>query len=122
MAITASIGSVEGGGAMTWEIDYDDSTRQVTTVATDDGWCLVTVQVTNTVTRTVAYYPVATGLTVESQNPDLSTAMPAADFRVVADGQTHVLATGINPQQVKRIVGKAGGTGGLPFTSIWSRH
>jgi hypothetical protein len=73
------------------------------------------------VSRSVAFYPAATGLTVESRNPDLAAGMPTADFRVVADGSTVTLATGVNPNQVSRIVGKSGQTvGGLPSSSEWS--
>src|SRR4051794_29403669 len=122
MAVTARIG--ESGVAplgMDWKIEYDDATRAVTTTANGAGWCLVTVQITGSVSRTVAFYPAATGLTVESRNPDLAAGMPAANFRVVADGSTVTLATGINPNQVSRIVGKAGSTvGGLPSSSEWS--
>lgn len=124
MAITAHIGGVEAGGppdGMSWDIFYDDTTRQVTTAAQDAGWCWVQVQITAVLTRTVAYYPSATGLTVESQNPDLAARMQAADFRVVADGSTVVLASNVNANQVSRIIGKAGATGGLPATSEWSR-
>jgi hypothetical protein len=125
MAVTAKVAGSEAGGpptGMDWEISYDDVTKAVTTTAQDAGWCLVTVQVTSTVSKTVAYYPTATGLTVESRNPDLAAGMPVADFRVVADGSTVTLATGINPNQVSRIVGKSGSAvGGLPTSSQWSR-
>jgi hypothetical protein len=124
MAVTARIGGSESGGppgGMDWTISYDDATRAVTATATGGGFCLATVQLTNTVSRSVAFYPAATGLTVESRNPDLAAGMPTADFRVVADGSTVTLATGVNPNQVSRIVGKSGQTvGGLPSSSEWS--
>jgi hypothetical protein len=73
------------------------------------------------VSRTVAFYPAATGLGVESRNTGLSSRMPAADFRLVADGSTVTLASGINPNQVSRIVGKVGqAVGTLPASAEWS--
>jgi hypothetical protein len=125
MTVTARVGGIEAGGppsGMSWLIEYDDATRAVTATAQDAGWCYVTVTVTSTITRTVAFYPAATGLTGNSQNPDLAARMAAADFRVVADGSTVTLVTGINPNQVSRLVGKAGTVvGGLPSSSEWSR-
>lgn len=121
MAVTAEIGGVEGGGAMTWRIFYDDQTRNVSATGTDAGFCLVTVQLTNAITRTVAFYPINGGLAAVSANPDLASRMAAADFRLVADGSTTVLASNIPPAQVNRIIGKAGGVGGLVETSEWSR-
>lgn len=115
MAVTATVGG-ESGGAFSWRIDYDDQTRAVTTTAAGTGYCLVTVQITNTLTRTVAYsQPGGT-----TQNADLAARMAAADFQVVADGSTVTLATGVNPNQVSRVIGKAGqAVGGLPSTAEW---
>jgi hypothetical protein len=124
VAVTAHIGGVEAGGppgGMAWDIFYDDATRQVTTSATDAGWCWVQVQITAALARTIAYYPSATGLTVESQNPDLAARMQAADFRVVADGSTVVLASNVPAAQVQRIGGKGGSVSGFQSTSEWSR-
>lgn len=117
MAITASIGGSAGGDAFAWEIDYDDATRAVTTVATGSGFCFVTVQVTASITRTVAYFPAAGAVSVK---PTLATLMAGADFTVISDGTTQTLASGVNPNQVSRIVGKAGSIGGLPSSSTWS--
>jgi hypothetical protein len=118
MTVTAQVGGDAGGGAFAWIIQYDDATREVTTSATGIGWCYVSVQITSSITRTVAYFPVSGGT---SQNPDLAARMAAADFRVTADGSTVVLASGVNANQVARIVGKAGALGGLPAPSEWSR-
>lgn len=125
MAVTAAISGQEAGGppsGMSWSISYDDATRAVTATAQGAGWCLVIVQVTASVSRTVAFYPAATGLTVESVNPDFA-GMATADFRVVADGSTVTLASNVNANQVSRIVGKTGQTvGGLPVSGPgWSR-
>lgn len=117
-AVTAIIGGEDGGGAFSWQISYDDQTRAVTTTAAGTGFCFVTVQVTASITRTVAYYPVAGG---ESINPDLAARMAAADFRVTADGSTVTLASGIPPAQVRRIVGKVGAVGGFVSEAEWSR-
>jgi hypothetical protein len=115
MAITASIGGSSGG--FEWVVEYDDVTRAVTTSATGPGFCLVTVQVTPTITRTIAYTPVGGGAT---QTADLAARMAAADFHVTSDGATVTLATGVNPNQVSRIVGKSGQTvGGLPSSAEW---
>lgn len=123
-AVTADIGGVEAGGpengGMTWDLSYDDVTRAVTATADGTGWCFVTVQLTNTITRTVAFYPGA--LTATSQNPDLAARMVAADFRVIADGSVTTLASGVAPAAVKRILGKANATiGGFNSASEWSR-
>lgn len=124
MTVTASLGGLEVGGpptGMSWSIEYDDATRNVTATALGAGWCLVVVQITASVTRTVGFYPSATGLTVESRNPDFA-GMATADFRIVADGSTVILASNVNPNQVSRIVGKSGSVvGGLPSTGGWSR-
>jgi hypothetical protein len=115
MAVTARIGG-SSAGVFEWTIEYDDTTRNVTTFATGEGFCLVTVQITANVTRTVAY--AAAGAT--SQNADMAARMAAADFQVVPDGSTTVLAAGVNPNQVSRVVGKAGtAVGGLPSTAEW---
>jgi hypothetical protein len=115
MAITASIGGSSGG--FDWVVEYDDATRAVTTSATGPGFCLVTVQVTSAISRTIAYTPVGGGTT---QNADLAARMAAADFHVTSDGAVVTLATGINPNQVSRIVGKSGQVvGGLPSSAEW---
>jgi hypothetical protein len=125
MTVTARIGGIEAGGpptGMSWTIEYDDITRVVTATGQGAGWCYVTVTVTSTTTRNVAFYPAASGLAVNSQNPDLAARMAAADFRIVADGSTVTLASGVNPNQVSRLVGKAGTVvGGLPSAAEWSR-
>lgn len=124
MAITAQIGGYEGAGALQWQISYDDATREVTSVAGGtngnpaSGFCLVTVQVTSAVTRTVAYFPPSGGTSV---NPDLAARMAAADFRITADGSTVVLASNITPAQVSRLVSKSSVVAGLPSTSEWTR-
>jgi hypothetical protein len=124
MTVTASVDGSQSGGppdGMNWAVQYDDATRAVTASASGTGWCLVTIQVTASVSRTVAFYPAATGLGVESRNTGLSSRMPAADFRLVADGSTVTLASGINPNQVSRIVGKVGqAVGTLPASAEWS--
>lgn len=110
MAITAHIGGTENGGppgGMQWDIQYDDVTQQITGQASGGGRCMVTVQVTNAITRTVAF--AQAGVT------------PAADFVVTVDAGPTIIASGIPPAQVKRIVGKAGAQGGLNFFSEWSR-
>jgi hypothetical protein len=122
-AVTAEIGGGEAGGpangGMSWDISYDDTTRDVTATAAGTGWCDVHVQLTNTISRIVVFVPLAGGT---SQNPDIAADQPIADFAVPADGQPHVIASGINPNQVKRILGKATATtGGLNSTSEWSR-
>lgn len=116
MTVTARI-SGSSADAFDWEIEYDDSTRDVTTIATGTGFCLVTVAVTASITRTVAYAQAGT----TSQNPDLAARMAVADFHVVPDGQVAVLASNVNPNQVSRIVGKGGVVGGLPSNAEWSR-
>lgn len=122
MAVTARIGGVEAGGAanggMEWEIQYDDQTRNVTATANGQGFCFVTVQLTTTVTRTVAFKPSGAGSSV---NPDLAAQMNAADFQATSDGSVGVLASGVNANQVSRVVGKPGAVGGLRFTSEWTR-
>jgi hypothetical protein len=125
VTVTARIGGVEAGGppaGMSWTIEYDDITRVVTATGQGAGWCYVLVTVTNTITRSVAFYPSATGLAANSQNPDLAARMAAADFRLVADGSVVTLLSGVNANQVSRLVGKAGATvGGLPSSAEWSR-
>lgn len=122
-AVTTDIGGVEAGGpaagGMVWDINYDDVTRNVVASATGSGFCYVTVQITNTITRTVAFRP---SLSDNSLNPDLAARMNAADFEVISDGTVTILASGIAPAQMKRILGKATATiGGLNSTSEWSR-
>lgn len=118
MAVTARIAGNEAGGALIWEIQYDDVTRDVTTTASGTGFCLVTVQITATVTRSVAYFPAAGAVSVK---PTLAAQMAAADFQVVVPVTDFVLVAGVNPNQVSRIVGKAGSTvGGLNSTSVGS--
>jgi hypothetical protein len=115
MAVTARIGG-SSGGVFEWTIEYDDASRDVTTFATGTGFCLVTVQISASITRTVAYAQ-AGGVT---QNADLAARMAAADFHVVPDGATVVLASNVPPAQVSRVVGKAGtAIGGLPSTAEW---
>src|SRR3954468_3136029 len=91
-AVTTQIGGEEAGGAanggMSWIIAYDDTTRNVTATASGSGFCLVVVQLTTTVSRTVEFVPVSGG---QSQNPDISGATP--DFTVTADGQPHIIAS-----------------------------
>lgn len=113
MAVTARIGG--GGSGFEWEITYDDVTRNVTTTATGPGFHLVTVQITATITRSVAYKPAGAGA---SQNGALAAQMAAADFQVASDGQVAVLASNVNPAQVTRILSKSGTIGGLNSTSI----
>lgn len=123
MAITASIGSVEAGGAanggMEWGIQYDDQTRDVIATSNGQGFCFVTIQITAALSRTVAFKAVGAGA---SMNPDLANQMAAADFSIAADGSMQTLASGVNPNQVSRIVGKTGSVGGFPFTSEWPRR
>jgi hypothetical protein len=115
MAVTARIGG-SSGGVFEWTIEYDDATRDVTTFAQGTGFCLVTVQISASITRTVAYAAAGTS----SQNADLAARMATADFHVVPDGSTVVLASGVNPNQVSRVVGKAGAAiGGLPSQAEW---
>jgi hypothetical protein len=122
MAITADIsGSFLGGaanGGMDWDINYDDATRAVVASATGTGFCIVTVQITSAITRTVAFRP---ALSDNPQNKDLADRMNAAGvFEVVSDGSVQTLVTGVNPNQVSRIVGKSGQVvGGLPFQVEW---
>ena len=116
--VTASISGEDGGGAFSWDISYDDQTREVTTTASGTGFALETVQVTSSISRTVAYYPFPGA---QSIVPGLAAAMAAADFQVIADGSTTVLASGIPPAQVRRIVGKAGAIGGFQSDGTWSR-
>jgi hypothetical protein len=118
MTITAQVGGDAGGGAFAWIIQYDDATRDVTTSATGIGWCYAPVQITSSITRTVAYFPVSGGT---SQNPDLAAKMAAADFRITSDGSTTVLVSNVPANQVARIVGKPGALGGLPAPAEWSR-
>jgi hypothetical protein len=103
------------------KIEYDDATRQVTTTATSGQppiFDLQTVQVTSTVTRTIAYYPPG-GAT--SRNAALAAAMAAADFQVIADGSTVVLASNVAPAQFQRVVSKAaGGIDGMLSNGQWS--
>lgn len=115
-AVTASISGEIGGGIFAWQIEYDDTTREVTTVATGTGFCIVTVKVTATITRTVAYYP---SQGAQSTNPDMAQRMAAADFQVISDGGTVVLASSVPPAAVRRIVGKPGSLGGLESQSEW---
>ena len=117
-AVVAEIGGVEGGGAFTWVLQYDDETRLVTTTGNGTGFCLVTVKVTNTITRDIAFYP-SQGAT--SINADLASRMAEADFTVVASGSPVTLASGVVAAQVRRIVGKAGSLGGLESQVEWSR-
>jgi rhodanese-related sulfurtransferase len=103
------------------KIEYDDATRQITTTATGGAtpvFDLQTVQVTPTVSRTIAYYPQAG---VQSRNAALAAAMAGADFQVIQDGSVSVLATNITPAQLQRIVGKtAGGVDGMLSGGQWS--
>jgi hypothetical protein len=115
VAITAQISS--SSGDRSWTISYDDVTRDATCTAVGPGFDFITVQITSSVTRTVAIFPVAGG---QSVNADLAARMAAADFTVTANGSTTVLASGINPNQVARIVGKSGQVvGGLPSSDEW---
>lgn len=115
MATTARIEFSSGDFA--GDITYDDATRAVTTTATGPGFCLVTVQITSAITRTVAYTLIGGGA---SQNADLAARMATADFHVTSDGSTVTLASGIAPAAVSRIVGKSGQTvGGLPSSAEW---
>lgn len=120
-AVTTTIGGNEAGGAanggMDWVINYDDTTHQVTTTALGSGFAYESMQLTATLSRSVAYYPSAGAASI---NPDLAARMAAADFQIIADGSTAVLAT-IAPAQVRRIVTKAGGIGGLTASGEWSR-
>jgi hypothetical protein len=110
MAVTARIGGISGDRI--WTIEYDDATRNVTCVATGGGFDFVTVQVTSTITRTVAIYPIGGGQSVRAP---LAAEMATADFKVTADGVPVILASGISPAAVARITGKTGETiGGLP--------
>jgi hypothetical protein len=110
MAITAEI---DGSSAdRSWTLPYDDVTRSVTCTAVGSGFDAIVVQITASVTRSVAIFPVGGGRT---QNADMAARMALADFAVTADGVPVVLASGINPNQVSRIVGKPGQVvGGLP--------
>jgi hypothetical protein len=115
MAITAQISS--SSGDRSWTISYDDTTRDVTCTAVGSGFDFITVQITASVARTVAVFPAGGG---QTQNADLAARMAAADFAVTANGSTTVLASGINPNQVARIVGKSGQVvGGLPSSDEW---
>jgi hypothetical protein len=115
MAVTVRIGG-SSAGVFEWTIEYDDATRDITTFATGDGYCLVTVQISASITRTVAYAPAG----ATSQNGDLAARMAAADFHVVPDGSTVVLVANVPPNQVSRVVGKPGtAIGGLPSTAEW---
>jgi hypothetical protein len=115
MTITAQIGFQAGD--FTSEIHYDDVTRDVTATATGPGFSLTTVQITASQSRTVAFFPVGGGQTV---NADLAARMASADFRVTSDGQPVIVASGVPPASVNRIVGKTGSTvGGLPSSSEW---
>lgn len=115
MAITAQISG--SAGDRSWTISYDDVTRDVTCVATGSGFDAIVVQITASVTRSVAIFPVAGG---QTQNAEMAARMAAADFKVTANGATVILASGINPNQVSRIVGKSGQViGGLPSSDEW---
>jgi hypothetical protein len=115
MTVTVRIGG-SSAGVFEWTIEYDDATRDVTTFATGPGFCLVTVQISASITRTVAYAAAGTS----SQNADLAARMAAADFHVVPDGSTVVLAPNVPANQVSRVVGKAGtAVGGLPSQAEW---
>lgn len=119
MAVTARIGGSDAG-VFSWLIEYDDVTRNVTASSTGTGFCLVTVEVTATITRTVAFFPAAGAL---SNDLDLRALMAAADFAVISGAGPQVLVSGVPPAQVRRIVGKAGQqVGGLTSTSRWSRE
>jgi hypothetical protein len=118
-AVSARVSGQDGGGAFSWAIEYDDTTRAVTTTASGTGFCLVTIQLTPTLSRTVAYFPVSGG---QSINGDLAQRMAAADFQVISDGSITTLASNIPPAQIQRITGKAQSTmGGFQSQSEWSR-
>jgi hypothetical protein len=98
VAVTARVRGAEAGGAalggMDWVIEYDDQTRNVTAHAEGQGHCFVTVTITRAITRTLAFV-----------QPGQSMA---ADFVVTVNTGLQTLATNVNPNQLSRIVCKAG--------------
>lgn len=116
MAVTVSI-SGDVGSIFHWQIEYDDATRNITALAIGSGFGWVSTQLTNTMSRTVAFYPPAGG---EPINEDLRAKMAAADFKVTIGAGETVLASNVNPNQVTRVVSKAGGVDGLNSQSQWS--
>lgn len=112
MAITTQVGGFFFPDR-DWNINYDDATRNVSAVATGSGFTYAVVQITASISRSVAFFPVGGGSSVK---PELAAQMAAADFTVAADGVPVVLASGINANQVSRLVGKTG-LGGFAATA-----
>lgn len=99
------------------EVNYDDVSRDVTTFATGRGFGWLSVKVTATLTRTIAYVPPGGGTSVD---PELAALMAAADFTVPVDGNVVVLAANVNPNAVSRSLAKNGGVDGLDSSFKWS--
>lgn len=122
MAITASIGGSYYSG-FRWEVDYDDATNAVTSYASGPGFCFVSVDVSNNVTRTIVYIPAAGAV---STQPDLARLAPTADFTVVSGTVTQqnpqTLATGVPANQVNRLTKGNEALGGLPFNATYAEH
>lgn len=124
MTVTASIGGQSGfpnqPDFSTWAISYDDATRDVTAVGTGSKFFVVTMQITATIQHTVSFVPSAGAV---SQNPTVQAALqavqPGTVTEVVNDGRPHVVASGVNANQVSRLVSKYA-PAGLPYTCVES--
>lgn len=116
MAITAQVGAWFWPDRE-WNISYDDVTRNISAVANGDtGFTYIVISITSSISRSISVFPISGGVSVK---PELAANMAAADFAVAPDGAPVVLASGINANQVSRIVGKTG-LGGLSATSTHS--